>query len=199
MPEDQAARMEAIAEAIQNLHESPLYEYRTENNYKPVIGEGSLDAKIMFIGEAPGENEAKSGRPFVGAAGRVLAELLGLVGLKREDVYITNIVKDRPPKNRDPKPEEIELYKPYLAQQIDIIRPRVIVTLGRFSMGFIFELFGMPQQGGKISDLHGQALEADTPYGQIAIVPLYHPAVGFYNKSQQETLREDIMTLALFV
>jgi len=199
MAETKANRMAEIEHAILNLTASPLYQYRIENNYKPVIGDGNLDANIMFIGEAPGENEAKSGKPFVGAAGRVLSELLDSIGVKREDVYISNIVKDRPPKNRDPKPDEIDLYKPFLKQQIDIIRPKVIVTLGRFSMDFILDLFGMKEQGQKISDLHGKVLHAKTPYGDIAVVPLFHPAVGFYNQNQKEALREDIKSLAPFV
>jgi DNA polymerase len=199
MTQTKADRMAEIERAIINLTESPLYQYRIENNYKPVIGDGNLDANIMFIGEAPGENEAKSGKPFVGAAGRVLSELLDSIGVKREDVYISNIVKDRPPKNRDPKPDEIDRYKPFLKQQIDIIRPKVIVTLGRFSMDFILALFGMKEQGQKISDLHGKVLHAKTPYGDIAVVPLFHPAVGFYNQNQKEALREDIKSLAPFV
>jgi uracil-DNA glycosylase len=199
MSELKSQRMERIAEAVENLTQSPLYEYRTENNYKPVIGDGDLDANIVFIGEAPGENEAKSGKPFVGAAGRVLSELLESIGVKREDVYITNIVKDRPQKNRDPKPDEIDLYKPFLREQIDIIRPKVIVPLGRFSMDFILDLFDMPEKGQKISVLHGKVLRAATPYGEVAVVPLFHPAVGFYNQNQREDLRTDIKSLTPFV
>jgi uracil-DNA glycosylase len=199
MGESKTQKMERIAEAVEKLTQSPLYEYRTENNYQPVIGDGDLDANIVFIGEAPGENEAKSGKPFVGAAGRVLSELLESIGIKREDVYITNIVKDRPPKNRDPKPDEIELYKPFLGEQIDIIRPKVIVPLGRFSMDFILDLFGMAEKGQKISALHGKVLQAKTPYGDIAVVPLFHPAVGFYNQNQREDLRNDIKSLEQFV
>jgi uracil-DNA glycosylase len=199
MGESKSYRMESIAEAIENLIQSPLYEYRASKNYKPVIGDGDLDAHIMFIGEAPGENEAKSGKPFVGASGRVLSELLESIGVKRENVYITNIVKDRPPDNRDPKPDEINLYKPYLKEQIDIIRPKVIVPLGRFSMDFILDLFEMAEKGQKISVLHGKVLQAKTPYGDIAVVPLFHPAVGFYNQNQREDLSNDIKSLQQFV
>jgi uracil-DNA glycosylase len=193
-----AEQMEKIAEAVEGLVGTELHELRMENKYKPTIGDGSLDANIMFIGEAPGENEAKSGKPFVGASGRLLSELLDIIGIKREDIYITNIVKDRPPKNRDPKPDEIELYRPYLEKQIEIIRPKVIVTLGRFSMDFILEHFGMAEHGQKISDLHGKVLKAQTPYGEIAVVPLFHPAVAFYSKGQKETLKEDIKALTPF-
>ncbi|HMQ55537.1 MAG TPA: uracil-DNA glycosylase [Anaerolineae bacterium] len=196
---DQQARLEALAEEVKNLTASPLYAYRVENNYHSVIGEGAADANIMFIGEAPGENEAKQGRPFVGAAGRVLSDLLASIGLKREEVYITNIVKDRPPDNRDPRKGELALYAPFLQRQIDIIRPKVIVPLGRFSMDFILAEFNVPEQGQKIGALHGQVLQGTTPYGPIAVVPLYHPAAAFYNQGLQNALREDFQALKQFV
>lgn len=191
-------RLNAIAEEIRNLTESPLYEYRTENKYHMVFGEGDPDAEILFIGEAPGEWEAKKGQPFVGASGRMLNELLAGIGLSRKDIYITNVVKDRPPNNRDPNKAEIQLYTPYLLRQIEVIQPKVIATLGRFAMDFIFATFEMPQQGEKISDLHGQKLTAQTPYGEISVVPLYHPAVALYNQNQKQTLVEDFETLKQF-
>jgi uracil-DNA glycosylase family 4 len=199
MAASKAEQMEKVAEQIEGLTGTELYTLRVDKNYKPVIGDGDLDANIMFIGEAPGENEAKSGKPFVGASGKFLSELLASIGIKREDVYITNIVKDRPPENRDPKKDEIELYRPFLAQQIDIIRPKVIVTLGRFSMDFILKHFNMDEQGQKISVLHGRALKAQAPYGEISVVPLFHPAVAFYRQDQKETLREDVKVLAQFI
>lgn len=195
MPDDKAARMKQIEEALENLEESPLYAYRRENGYRAVIGEGSLDAKVMFVGEAPGENEAEQGRPFVGAAGRILGELLEGIGLKREDVYITNVVKDRPPGNRDPRPEEIALYTPLLVEQIELIRPRVIGALGRFSMDFMLQLFDVPEYGGKISDLHGKALMGTASYGPVAIVPLYHPAASFYRRELREEMTRDFETI----
>ena len=115
--ENKAKQMQALVDRLANLKESPLYEYRKENGFQPVIGEGSLDAPVMFIGEAPGKKEAETGRPFVGASGKVLAEMLEDIGLQREDVYITNVVKDRPPDNRDPQTAEIELYAPLLRRQ----------------------------------------------------------------------------------
>jgi uracil-DNA glycosylase family 4 len=135
--------LKKIKDELLAFKESPLYEYRVKNKFFPVIGEGSHFAEIMFIGEAPGANEAKQGRPFVGASGKFLNELLGSVGIKREDVYITNIVKDRPPENRDPAPSEIELYAPFLDRQIDIIQPKVLATLGRFSMNYVMERMGL--------------------------------------------------------
>ena len=199
MSADKRSKMEQIANALENLTDSPLFEFRQEQNYSFVLGEGDLDAKIMFIGEAPGAQEAKSGRPFVGTAGKVLDELLGTIGLDREEVFITNIVKDRPPENRDPRPDEIELYAPFLLEQIEIIQPKVIATLGRFAMDFILERFSVPEQGEKIGALHGKVLKGETPYGEVTIVPLYHPAAAFYNQGLEETLRSDFQVLKKFL
>ncbi len=198
MAESRIQQLGQIAAELRVFKESPLYDYRLENDYLPVIGSGDPDAAIMVIGEAPGENEAESGQPFVGAAGRVLDDLFASIGLRRDDVYITNIVKDRPPKNRAPRPVEVELYAPFLERQIAIIQPQVIATLGRFSMDFILELFGMPQHGQKIGDLHGQRLEGQAPYGKVTVVPLYHPASGFYNRALRAAMEEDIHALEPF-
>jgi uracil-DNA glycosylase family 4 len=192
-------KLDALAEELRDLTESPLYDYRKENGYKPVIGEGSPTADVLFIGEAPGKQEAKSGRPFVGASGRVLDELLASIGLDRGDVYITNVVKDRPPDNRDPHADEINLYAPLLDRQIAIIQPKVIATLGRFAMDFVLSKFDAPQQGQKISRLHGQPIEVKAPYGTVTIVPLYHPAVALYNRNQRGTLEDDFQVLKKLV
>jgi len=196
---DKAQKMAAIKAEIEALAESPLYEYRTTNGYQVVIGEGSPDAAILFIGEAPGKQEAKSGRPFVGTSGKMLDKLLEHIGLARGDVYITNVVKDRPPENRDPTKEEVELYTPFLTRQIDIIRPKVIATLGRFAMDYVFGLFDMAEQGEKISAMHGQVLKGQAAYGPVAVVPLYHPAVALYNAGQRDTLFEDFEALKAFI
>ncbi|MCB9078196.1 MAG: uracil-DNA glycosylase [Anaerolineaceae bacterium] len=198
MPNDREVQLEILADAVRQLEESPLYTYRTENNYAAVFGEGDSQARIMVIGEAPGEQEAKQGRPFVGSAGKVLNDLLELIGLQREDIYITNIVKDRPPDNRNPRVGEIKLYAPFLVQQIEIIQPKVIAPLGRFAMEFILKQFDVFEKQ-KISQVHGTVIKAQAAYGEIAIVPLYHPAAAFYNPTLQETLREDILTLRQFV
>jgi uracil-DNA glycosylase len=192
-------QLDAIAEEVRNLTGSPLYEFRIGNDYHMVFGVGSADADIMFIGEAPGEREAKKGEPFVGASGRLLNELLAGLGLAREDIYITNVVKDRPPSNRDPSKAEIELYTPFLLRQIEVIQPKVIATLGRFAMDFIFQTFAMPEQGGKISELHGKLLATQTPYGEINVLPLFHPAVALYNQSRKQTLVDDFQMLKQFV
>ena len=198
MTSDRKERMRAIKDELVELTESPLYDYRQRNNYYPVIGQGSHHAEIMFIGEAPGKNEAETGVPFCGASGRVLDELLASIELDREAVYVTNIVKDRPPNNRDPLKTEIDLYAPFLQRQIDIIQPKVIATLGRFSMEFILRHFGAYQANQRISQLHGQVIAVRTSYGRASVVPLYHPAAALYNASQRETLEQDFRVLKQF-
>jgi len=116
---DKEKQLKELSKRIKNLEISPLYSFRVENNYLPVFGEGNINADIMFIGEAPGKQEAQSGHPFVGRAGKLLDELLDSIGLTREEVYITNIVKDRPPRNRAPRISEINIYKPFLIEQIE--------------------------------------------------------------------------------
>jgi len=187
--------MKQIRDEIMELKDSPLYIERVENGYFPVIGAGSHDADIMFIGEAPGKNEAKTGRPFCGASGRILDEVLSHIKMKREDIYITNIVKDRPTSNRDPKPEEIELYSPFLDRQIEIIKPKVIVTLGRFSMNYIMKKFGLENEIDIISKNHGKVFDAKASYGKIKIIPLYHPAVAIYSRTQLPQLKQDFEQL----
>jgi DNA polymerase len=189
------AKLDALAHELQELASSPLYEYRTQHKYKVVPGEGNAYAKIMLIGEAPGEWEAKSGRPFVGASGRLLDALLQSIGLTRTDVFITNVVKDRPPDNRPPTTAEVRLYSPFLRRQIEIIQPSVIATLGRFAMEFLFDFFAMPEKGQKISKIHGARLTAQAAYGEVIVVPLYHPAVALYTTEQRETLTADFQVL----
>ena len=150
-----------------------------------VPGEGSAEAKIMFIGEGPGKKEDELGRPFVGAAGKFLDEMLGIINLKREDVYIANVVKCRPPENRDPLPEEVAACWPWLLEQIKIIKPRLVVTLGRHSM----ERF-LPNQ--KISQIHGSLVIKTIPeLGPQNFYTLYHPAAALYNGSMREILIKD--------
>jgi DNA polymerase len=149
-----------------------------------VPGEGPLDADVMCIGEAPGVNEDKQGRPFVGAAGQFLGELLGAAGLTRDDVYICNVLKCRPPGNRDPLPGEIDACSEYLDLQIDMVDPLVIVTLGRFSMSKWF-----PQQA--ISRIHGTVKEVDGRF----IVPMYHPAAALHQGNLRQVLLDDFAKL----
>jgi len=195
---DRTELLRKIKEEVINLKDSPLYKERIKNKVFPVIGEGSHQAKIVFVGEAPGKNEAATGRPFCGAAGRILDELLASAEIKREDVYITNIVKDRPPFNRDPLPEEIHIYGPFLDRQIDIIQPEALATLGRFSMDYIMRKFELIGELAPISKLHGKIFEAKASYGPVKIVPLYHPAVAIYNNNTKEDLKKDFQILRGF-
>ena len=183
--------LKAIKDEILCLVSSPLYKERIKNKYFPVIGEGNHSAWIMFIGEAPGENEAKTGRPFCGRAGKVLDELLVSAGIERKDVYVTNIVKDRPPGNRDPLPDEIEIYAPFLDRQIEIIKPKVIATLGRFSMQYVMSRYGLEFELDSISKLHGKVFTTD----KFKVAPLYHPAAAIYNQHLLDTLKEDFKVL----
>lgn len=191
--------LKQIKQEVLTLTESPLYAERIKNKVYPVIGEGSHSARIMFIGEAPGRNEAATGRPFAGAAGKILDDLLASAKIERPSVYITNIVKDRPPFNRDPLPEEIKIYAPFLDRQIAIIQPALIVTLGRYAMGYIMNRFGLGAVLKPISQMHGQAFDAQAEYGPIKILPLYHPAVALYNGAMKEMLQKDFLALGVLI
>ena len=149
-----------------------------------VPGDGNPDARVVFVGEAPGAAEDKSGRPFVGSAGKLLDALLAEAGLVRGDVFITNVVKARPPKNRDPKADEVAHHLPWLQAQLQIIDPHVIVPLGRHAMGRFVD-------GVKITEAHGRSYERD---GRT-IVPWFHPAAALHNQSLRETLVEDARAL----
>jgi len=149
-----------------------------------VFGNGNPDAEVVFIGEAPGKNEDEQGLAFVGSAGKFLDEMLAEIGLKREDIYITNIVKYRPANNRDPFPDEKAAFLPYLRQQIEIIKPKLIVTLGRHSMEVLLP-------GLKISHCHGQPKRYK---GQVYL-PLFHPAAALYNGSMRQTLIDDFQII----
>ena len=181
---DVADELRALDATIRQCPLCDLSQTRT----KAVPGEGPPDAEIMFVGEGPGFHEDRQGRPFVGAAGQFLSEMLGNIGLQRERVFITNVVKCRPPNNRDPFPKEIAACAPYLDRQIALIRPLVIVTLGRHSMGRFF-----PSE--KISSIHGTARLVD---GQT-VVALYHPAAALHQQSLRHTLEEDFRKLPRFL
>ena len=155
---------------------------------KAVPGTGSPQAEIFFIGEGPGFHENQQGLPFVGAAGKFLDELLGEANLNREDVFITNVVKCRPPGNREPTNEELEACKPYLDRQIAAINPAVIVTLGRISMGYFIN-------NGKISSIHGKSFWS----GGRLIVPMYHPAAALHQPSLRDVVKEDFSKLPAYV
>ncbi len=155
-----------------------------------VMGDGNPDARIVFIGEAPGKQEDIQGLPFVGASGKFLNEMLAQAGMERSDVYITNIVKYRPPENRDPTPDEKREFWPYLMRQLEIIKPVVVITLGRHSM----ECF-IPDA--KISTQHGQAKHVNYHELSFLVIPLYHPAAALYNGSMRQTLIDDFLAAKL--
>lgn len=151
-----------------------------------VMGDGNINADIVFIGEAPGKNEDEQGLPFVGAAGKFLNEMLGEAGMQRSDVYITNIVKYRPPNNRDPLPEEKKAFWPYLLKQLQIIQPKVVITLGRHSMEYFLP-------GMRISAIHGEPKRIKFGEEKLVIIPLFHPAAALYNGSMRQTLIDDFL------
>ncbi len=182
---DQQVKLDQIAAEIVKNNVCPDLA-KTAKNLVP--GEGSPNANVMFIGEAPGRNEDETGLPFVGAAGKFLNELLDSIGLKREDVFITSIVKYRPPNNRDPKPAEKDAFWPYLMAQIEVIQPKVIVTLGRHGANcFLPDLVigkghGVPQQ-----------------WQGWTILPLYHPAAVLYNRSLKQSIFDDFQVIAKLI
>src|SRR5918995_6617613 len=178
--EEREAALARIADEIVACTRCELHKTRT----KSVPGEGPADARIMLIGEAPGWNEDQQGRPFVGAAGKFLQELLATAGMTRDEVFITNVVKSRPPGNRDPLPDEIAACAPFLERQIEVIDPDVIVTLGRFSMARWFP-------GERISRIHGQPKRVD---GRL-IVPMYHPAAALHQAALRGAIEDDFKKL----
>ena len=166
---------------VESCRRCPLCDGRTQT----VFGVGNPHARVMFIGEAPGKNEDLQGEPFVGAAGHYLNELLGCAGLRREDVFIANVLKCRPPGNRDPRPEEIQTCTPYLREQTRTIDPEVLVTLGKFSTQFVLKT----QVG--ITRLHGRVQRA----GKFLVFPIFRPAAALYDGAKREALENDFVTL----
>lgn len=174
------SELQTLAEQIRSCPLCALSRTRT----LAVPGDGPEDARIMFVGEAPGYHEDQQGLPFVGAAGQFLESLLGSIGMRRSDVYITNIVKCRPPNNREPQPEEIAACRPYLDRQIELIHPRMIVTLGRFSMQIAFS-------GVTITRVHGKPKRI----GDIVYVPMFHPAAALHQPRYRASIEEDFRRL----
>ncbi len=172
--------LQAIHAQVRTCTRCPLHVGRT----KAVPGDGAADAQIMFIGEAPGFHEDQQGLPFVGAAGRLLNELLEKAGIDRQQVFITNVIKCRPPGNRDPELDEVETCKPYLDQQIEVINPKVIVTLGRHSMARAY-----PDE--KISVVHGQPRKV----GDLVYFPMFHPAAALHQPSLRSVVEADFRLL----
>lgn len=177
--------LDLLKERLKEWQGCELYKTATQ----PVLGEGNPHAEVMFIGEAPGQKEDELGRPFVGAAGKFLDELLSTIGLKREDVYISNVVKFRPPENRDPTPEEKEQCMPWLKMEIALIKPKVIVPLGRHALGHFLATLS-------ISNAHGkpQVMTDD-----LTVFPIYHPAAALHNGHLRQALYDDFAALGEFL
>ncbi|MCL5093933.1 MAG: uracil-DNA glycosylase [Patescibacteria group bacterium] len=173
---ESAKNLEKIAELVKRCKRCRLH----ETKIKDVPGDGNPKAEIMFIGEAPGRDEDLQGKPFVGAAGKFLTEMIESISLKRSEVFIGNVVKHRPPNNRDPLEDEIEACFPYLNRQIELIKPKLIVLLGKHAMERFLPDF-------RISQIHGQPKRKA---GQVYL-PLYHPAAALYNGSMREVLQKD--------
>lgn len=183
--------LEECRKEVRECRECSLWKSRKN----VVFGEGNPDSKIVFVGEAPGYNEDVKGIPFCGRAGDVLNLLLSSVNLKREEIYITNIIKCRPPENRDPQEEEIKTCTPYLERQLEIIKPEIICCLGRHSLRYFIRRFSLKETG-SISTLHGKVLETgEGLFSRIKIVALYHPAVAVYNPEKMELLKKDFQVL----
>lgn len=185
--------LDEIRDEVKVCKKCRLYKYAKNG----VPGEGNPNAKIILIGEAPGNREDLTGRPFVGAAGRFLDSLLNKIGLKREDVFIGNIVKHRPPENRAPKPDEILACTPYLERQIKIIKPEIIVTLGRFSSEFILGKAGM--EFTTITDARGKAFDGSALGAGVRIMPTFHPAAALYNGKFKKGLEEDFKKIGKMI
>lgn len=179
----------ALDETIRTCTRCPLAETRTN----AVPGDGPVPARVLFIGEAPGRNEDQKGIPFVGRAGSILDGLLEGIGIARDEVFITNIVKCRPPKNRDPTSEEIETCRPYLEQQLSLICPKVIVPLGRFAMRWVLESYGITP--GPISEVHGTVFQVKNSVCEQVVIPVYHPAATIYRPAFREVLAADFETI----
>ena len=182
-PAERRAALEAIAAEVRDCTRCRLHETRT----KAVPGEGDPDTEVIFVGEGPGFNEDREGRPFVGRAGGLLERLLGHVGWRREDVFITNVVKCRPPENRDPEPDEMAACAPFLRRQLEVLDPSVVVTLGRFSMATF-----MP--GVRITQAHGTTRIADPDTGarDATVFAMYHPAYALRNPAVERESFDDV-------
>jgi uracil-DNA glycosylase family 4 len=183
------ARLDELSHEIHACRRCPLW----ENTHQAVPGEGNPSATVFFIGEAPGEKEDLTGRPFVGRAGSRLTALITGAGLSREEVFIGNIVKHRPPGNRDPRSDEIAVCSPWLDRQIQVIRPRILVPLGRHSSRYILSKTGIVFE--KITDIRGTIVPAELWQIPVLIVPTLHPAAALYSPRYRKDLEEDFMTI----
>jgi DNA polymerase len=181
-------QLQYIAYLVAQCQKCPLY--KTATNHVP--GSGNPNAEIVFIGEAPGEQEDLQGLPFVGNSGKLLDKLLNTIKVPRQDVFICNILKHRPPGNRDPLPPEMKVCTPYLKAQLKIIKPKVIITLGRFSMNYFFP-------GESISRIHGQIRSIIWQDLSLTIIPVYHPSAGLRNGAMLKSLQDDFLSIGKYL
>jgi len=188
MPLTKSQKLEYIAHLVAECKKCELHKFAISH----VPGHGNPDAKIVFIGEAPGEQEDKQGLPFVGNSGKLLDKLLNTIQLQRDEVYICNILKHRPPNNRDPLPEEIKVCTPYLKAQLEIIKPQIIITLGRFSMNYFFPLDLISKVRGQIRKIVWHDLD-------LTIIPVYHPSAGLRNGAMLSALQSDFIKIGQYI
>jgi len=181
--------MNKILEKIKACTECPLCKGRC----KPVLGEGNLNSELVFVGEAPGRKEDEVGIPFVGAAGQFLDRLLFRIGLSREAVYISNVVKCHPPDNRRPVMKEIEACTPFLEEQLEIIKPKIIVAMGNSAISFFSKKFGFKVIGMK--RIHGKTFQIEAPWGKVTLLVTFHPAAALYNKDLEKIIEKDFKKL----
>ncbi len=186
---DKEKAIRELSSRVDSCKKCSLYKTRK----KPLVGDGSISSSVMIIGESPGYYEDIENRAFVGQAGKVLDQLLEAAGLRREDIYITNILKCHPPRNHNPTREQIEACTGYLFEQIDIIRPCVIMPLGRFAAKEIGARYSLGL--GRISQEHGKACFADSRYGKVKVIPMYHPAVACYHDGMLDVLKYDFSNI----
>lgn len=183
-------RMNRILGKIKTCKKCPLCEGRCN----PVLGEGSLNAEVVFIGEAPGRKEDEAGKPFVGSAGQLLDHLLNGIGLNRETVYISNVIKCRPPANRRPTLEEMVACTPFLEEQLEIIKPRIIVAMGNSAISYFSKKFEIKLAG--IWKIHGKTFQIEAPWGKATLLVTFHPAAALYNKALEKILEDDFRKLS---
>ncbi len=185
--------MENLKADIRECSSCQLYMYSTNQ----IIGNGSLRTKIVFIGEAPGKEEDLQGEPFVGSAGKLLNLVLEKTGISRKNVYVTNLIRCRPPKNRKPMKNELNACSKYLERELKFITPKIIAPLGNTALYAIMRKYGLKPS--KIGDIHGKIFETESPWGDVMIIPLYHPAAALYNKNLLELIEEDFKKLKKYI
>lgn len=194
-----ATKQQKLDEIRQRIIDDKVCPELAAQATQPVFGEGNPDSEIVFIGEAPGKNEDLQGKPFVGAAGKFLDEMLEMIDLKRDDIYITNIVKYRPPNNRDPLPEEKKAFLQYLQSQLEVIAPKVVVTLGRHSTNCFLPDLQISKAHGEPKRIRLSLKQNSSDMLEVVILPLFHPAAALYNGGMRQTLIDDFAKIPIVI